>query len=161
MNDTARVGPNKVVSITYRILDEDGTLLEQVDLPVSYVHGGRSNLIEKVERALDGHAVGDEVEVTLTPTEGFGEHDPSLTYTDDLENVPEQFRKVGAQVEMQNDRGEVKTFVVSRIENGKLTVDGNHPLAGKHLKFILKIDAVRDATEEELRDGVAPMTTVH
>ena len=104
MNDQARVGPNKVVSITYRILDEDGSLLEQVDLPVSYVHGGHSNLIEKVERALEGHAVGDEVEVTLEPEEGFGEHDPSLTYTDDLANVPEQFRRLGAQVEMQNDR---------------------------------------------------------
>lgn len=161
MNELARVGPNKVVSITYRILDEDGSLLEQVDLPVSYVHGGHSNLIEKVERALEGHAVGDEVEVTLEPEEGFGEHDPTLTYTDDLDNVPEQFRRLGAQVEMQNDRGEVKTFVVSRIEDGKLTVDGNHPLAGKRLKFILKVDAVRDATEDELRDGVAPMTTLH
>jgi FKBP-type peptidyl-prolyl cis-trans isomerase SlyD len=64
----------------------------------------------------------------LRRSEGFGPHDPNLTFTDDLDNVPPQFRFVGAEVPMQSENGEVKTFYVTRIENGRLTVDGNHPL---------------------------------
>jgi FKBP-type peptidyl-prolyl cis-trans isomerase SlyD len=148
------VAKDKVISLTYRILDDAGNLLEQVDIPISYVHGGKSDLIEKIQTALEGHCVGDQVEVTVAPHDAFGEHDPVLTYTDDLENVPPEFRRIGAEVEMQNEQGDVKTFVVSRIEGGKLTVDGNHPLAGKVLTFRVKIEAVRDATEDELTYGV-------
>ena len=157
-----RVTKHKVVSLTYRILDEDGSLLEQVDLPVSYVHGGKNDLIEKLETALEDKAVGDQVELTVAPDEAFGEHDPALTYTDDIENVPPQFRQVGAEVEMQNDEGEIKTFIVSQIQDGKLTVDGNHPLAGKSLPFLVKVEAIRNASEDEIRFGVQQVpTTLH
>ena len=148
------VAKDKVISLTYRIVDEAGKLLEQVDIPISYVHGGKSNLIEKIQTALEGHCVGDQVEVTVQPQDAFGEHDPVLTYTDDIENVPPEFRRVGAEVEMQNEQGDIKTFVVSRIEDGKLTVDGNHPLAGKVLTFHVKVEAVRNATDDELAHGV-------
>lgn len=157
-----RVTKHKVVSLTYRILDQGGSLLEQVDLPVSYVHGGKNDLIEKLETALEDKSVGDQVELTVAPDEAFGEHDPALTYTDDLENVPPQFRQIGAEVEMQNDQGEIKTFVVSQIEDGKLTVDGNHPLAGKSLTFLVKVESIRDASEDEIRFGVQQNpTTLH
>ena len=70
------VEQNKVVSFVYTIVDTDGTLLEQSDIPISYVHGGKHDLFEKVEQALDGAVVGDTVEVQLTPEEGFGALDP-------------------------------------------------------------------------------------
>jgi FKBP-type peptidyl-prolyl cis-trans isomerase SlyD len=97
------------------------------------------------------------VEVSLTPEEGFGAHDPELTYTDDIENVPEEFRRIGAQVEMMNDQGDSKTFVVTHIEDGKLTVDGNHPMAGKVITFRIKVTDIRDATADELQNGVDAM----
>lgn len=153
----AVVSKHKVVSIVYRICDEAGNIMEQIDYPVSYVHGGPSDLIEKVETALEGTTVGDSVEVVLEPDEAFGDHDPALTFTDDLENVPSQFRHVGAEVEMQNDEGDSRTFVVSKIENGKLTVDGNHPMAGKRVTFIVTVKEIRDATEAEIKQGVTPM----
>ena len=153
----AVVAKHKVVAITYQIRNEAGEIMEHIDYPVSYVHGGPSDLIEKVESALEGCKVGDSVDVTLEPDEAFGEHDPSLTFTDDLENVPPQFRHVGAEVEMQNDQGEVRSFVVSRIENGKLTVDGNHPMAGKRVTFTVTVKEIRDATEAEIKQGVTPM----
>lgn len=151
------VGKNKVVSIIYQIRNEAGEIMEHIDYPVSYVHGGPSDLIEKVEQALEGRRVGDSVDVTLEPEEAFGEHDPNLTFTDDLENVPPQFRRVGAEVEMQNDDGEVRTFFVSSIENGKLTVDGNHPMAGQQVTFTVTVKEIRDATEAEIKQGVSPM----
>ena len=151
------VGQDKVVSFTYSIVDESGAVIEQSDLPISYVHGGPHDLFEKVEQELDGSVVGDTVEVELTPEEGFGAHDPNLTYTDDLENVPAEFRHVGAEVEMMNDEGDTRTFTVTHIENGRLTVDGNHPMAGKTIVFHIRITAIRDATPDELANGVEPM----
>ena len=148
---------NKVVSFVYTIVDTSGTLLEQSDIPISYIHGGKHDLFEKVEQALDRAAVSDTVEVTLTPEEGFGVHDPDLTYMDDIENVPEEFRRLGAEVEMMNDQGDSKKFTVTRIEDGKLTVDGNHPMAGKTIIFRINVTGIRDATPEELAKGVDAM----
>ena len=139
----------KFVSLTYTIHDTDGNVLEQSDLPVSYIHGGETELIGGMDRAVAGKAQGDEATMTIAPEDGFGEHDPALTFTDDLENVPPEFRKLGAEVQMQNDAGDVKSFYVTKIENGKLTVDGNHPLAGKSLNVRVKILEVRDATQED------------
>ena len=151
------VEQHKVVSFVYSIVDESGELLEQSDLPISYVHGGKHDLFEKVEQGLDGAVVNDTVEVSLTPEEGFGSHDPDLTYTDVIENVPEEFRSVGAEVEMMNDQGDSRKFTVTRIEDGKLTVDGNHPMAGKVITFRIKVTDIRDATPEEIANGVEAM----
>ncbi|MEN8168353.1 MAG: FKBP-type peptidyl-prolyl cis-trans isomerase [Pseudomonadota bacterium] len=139
----------KFVSLTYSISDTEGNVLEQSDLPVNYIHGGETELIGGMDRAVAGKAVGDEVMINLSPEDGFGEHDLDLTFTDDIENVPPQFRQLGAEVQMQSEDGEVKSFFVSKIEDGKLTVDGNHPLAGKALLVKVKILEVRDATKED------------
>jgi len=151
------VEQHKVVSFVYSIVDESGELLEQSDIPISYVHGGKHDLFEKVEAGLDGCVAGDTIEVSLTPEEGFGAHDPELTYTDKLENVPDEFRSIGAEVEMMNDQGDSRKFTVTRIENGKLTVDGNHPMAGKAITFRIKVTDIREATAEEIANGVEAM----
>lgn len=149
------VGRHKVVAITYSIVDQSGVVLEQSDIPVYYVHGGPNQMFPEVEAALDGKDLGDSVEVVLEPEQAFGHHDPSLTFTDDIENVPTELRRVGAQVQMQNDRGESRTFLVSNIDGDKLTVDGNHPFAGKTLTYSVTVADIRDATEEEKQKGVS------
>lgn len=148
-----RITANKVVSVTYSIVDEAGQTLEQSDVPINYVHGGRSDLFEKIERALEGKAVNDRVKVSLNPEEGFGQHDPSLCFADDIENVPEPLRFVGAELEAQNADGEVLKFIVTDISNGKLTVDANHPMAGKIVIFHVKVVDIRDATPLEIAQG--------
>ena len=158
-----KVCRNKAVQFTYSITDDNGNVVEQVDLPVNYVHGAsQMGLIERIERAMEGHTEGDSIEVDLPPSEGFGEYDPDLTFVDNIENVPPQFRTVGAQIEMANDGGETKTFTVSKIEGDKLTVDGNHPLAGKTATFKVKILEIRDATSNEIANGISnPNMSVH
>jgi FKBP-type peptidyl-prolyl cis-trans isomerase SlyD len=145
--ETIKTG--KFVSLTYSICDVAGNVLEQSDLPVNYIHGGETELIGGMDNAVAGKGPGDEVSISVSPEDGFGPHDPNLTFTDDVENVPPQFRQLGAEVQMQNESGEVKSFFVTKIENGKLTVDGNHPLAGKELKVHVKILEVRDATQDD------------
>ena len=157
------VDKGKVVTITYRIYNEQGDLVEQSDIPLDYVHGTDNDMFAKVENALVGKTVGDTVEVVLPPADGFGLPDPSLMFTDDLENVPPEYRHVGARPMFQNDQGEVTEFVVSHIENGRLTVDGNHPFAGKTMTFKVDVVAIRDATQEELEGGasVVPPDLLH
>jgi FKBP-type peptidyl-prolyl cis-trans isomerase SlyD len=149
------VSKHKVVAITYSIIDESGVILEQSDIPVYYVHGGPNDMFPDVEAALDGHPLGDSIEVVLPPEKAFGYHDPGMTFTDDIANVPPEFRRVGAEVEMQNDRGETRSFFVSKIEADKLTVDGNHPFAGKTLTYAVTVADIRDASEEEKRKGIS------
>jgi FKBP-type peptidyl-prolyl cis-trans isomerase SlyD len=144
------VRPGKFVSVTYSMGDEAGNVVEQSDLPVSYIHGGSTELIGGMDQALAGKGVGDMVELQLPAEAAFGHHDPNLTFTDDLANVPPEFRHLGAEVQMQNDAGDIKSFYVTRIEGGRLTVDGNHPLAGKALHVKVTVREVRDPTPAEL-----------
>ncbi len=150
-----RVGRHKVVSVTYEIRAADGELMERVDLPVNYVHGGKSNLFPQVERGLDGHLIGDKIEVTLSPEEGFGQPKPELIFTDDIQNVPPEFRRLGAEAMFKNDKEETVTMTVTSIENGKITLDGNHPLAGRVITFTVTVTGIRSATPQEIASGVA------
>jgi len=143
------IKPGKYVSLTYSIVDDRGDVVEQHDVPLGFVYGSDTELIGGMDKAVGGKRVGDEVEVKVPPEQGFGDHDPSLTFTDDIKNVPPQFRQIGAEVQMQNDKGEAKAFYVTRIEDGKVTIDGNHPLAGKDLTVCVTITEVRDARAGE------------
>ncbi|MBI5936708.1 MAG: peptidylprolyl isomerase [Betaproteobacteria bacterium] len=147
------VRKGKVVFMTYSVLDQNGQVMGQNDMPTGYVHGAGSGLFEKIEHSLEGHGVGDQVEVGLTPDEGFGQPDPSLILIEDLADVPPSLRRLGGEAEAQNDKGEVMTFRVVRIENGKVTLDANHPLAGQNATCVVSILSVRDATPEEIRSG--------
>lgn len=156
-----KISKNKFVSLTYTITDEDDNILERIDMPIQYIQGVRSQVIKKIEQSLEGHQVGDLVHVSLSPEEGFGPHLPELTFSDDIENVPPQFHNIGAEVEFQNDHGESKMFRVTNIEDGKLTVDGNHPFAGKTVTYNITVKEVRDATANELKNGVENMNALH
>ena len=143
---------NKLVEFTYRIMDEGGQVLEQIDLPVSYVHGSEFGLWQRIEAAMENRRAGDTVEVLVEPDDAFGDLDPGLRLTQSLSDVPEQFHHIGAEADFENEIGEIHRFRVTSIEGDKLILDGNHPLAGKTLKFFLNILKVRDATEEEIHN---------
>jgi FKBP-type peptidyl-prolyl cis-trans isomerase SlyD len=150
---TAVVAKNKVVSLIYVVRNEKGEIFEYRDLPVSYVHGSGTDLFPKIEQALEGRAVGDRVAVQLTPADAFGDRDPKLTFTDDIENAPPELRRVGAEFEAQNAKGESILLTVTRIEGDRITVDANHPLAGQNISFEVTVQDIRDATPEEVRNG--------
>lgn len=148
-----KVEENKVVSLTYVIVDEGGAVLEQYDLPISYVHGNTSSMYPKVAEALEGAKEGDEIEVSLSPAEGFGEHDPSMTFSDAIDNVPPEYRHIGAEANFENEQGESITMTVIKMEDGKIMLDGNHPFAGKTVTFKLRVKEIREATEAEVGSG--------
>jgi FKBP-type peptidyl-prolyl cis-trans isomerase SlyD len=147
------VAQGKVVYMTFSVLDEEGRVMGQQDMPTGYVHGAGSGLFEEIELALEGHAEGEQVETTLSPEKGFGLSDPSLIIVEDLDNVPPQIRYVGAEAELENDKGERLTFRVVALAEGKITLDGNHPLAGKRARCIVNIVSIRPATTAEMASG--------
>jgi len=149
------IGKHKHVTLSYSIADADSNeVLEAIEVPIPYIHGGTQRMFDKVEAAMDGARVGDLVEISLTPEEGFGEPDPGLIFTDSVDNVPPQYHRVGAEVDFQNDRGETKSFVVTRVSEKEITIDGNNPLVGKKLIYRVKIHAIRDASEAEIKNGM-------
>lgn len=152
MNDEV-VSRNKVVFIRYSVLDDSGQVMGQQDMPTGYVHGAGSGLFEEIELALEGARIGDEVRATLSPDKAFGASDPDLVIVEDIDDVPPEIRYVGAEAALQNDNGDVMNFRVVAIGDGKITLDGNHPLAGREAVCVAEVLSIRDATPEEIKSG--------
>jgi FKBP-type peptidyl-prolyl cis-trans isomerase SlyD len=159
MSETIRDG--KFVELTYKVTDrKSGHVLTCVDFPLGYVHGHNEILSPSVHKELEGRSAGDVIEVPIDGNRIFGPRDESLVFTDYIENVPEEYRQIGISILMENDRGQTRGFIVTRMDDETLTVDGNNPLCGREVVFRLEILTVRDATDEETRAGETIMAGV-
>ena len=146
----------KFVELTYQVADKkSGHILTGVEFPLGYVHGHNEILAPRVHEELDGRCAGDVIEVPIDGKRIFGPRDESLVFTDRLENVPAEYRRIGLSILVENDRGETRSFIVTRMDDETLTVDGNNPLCGRKVVFTLEILTVRDATTEETTAGGA------
>jgi FKBP-type peptidyl-prolyl cis-trans isomerase SlyD len=146
----------KFVELTYKVTDrKSGLVLTTVEFPLGYVHGHNEILAPSVHRQLEGRCAGDVIEVPIDGNQIFGPRDEALVFTDHIENVPEAYRRVGTSILMENDKGQTRSFLVTRMDDETLTVDGNNPLCGRDVLFTLVILTVRDATDEETRAGGA------
>lgn len=151
-----RIRDGKFVELTYQVTDrKSGHVLTRVEFPLGYVHGHNEILAPSAHQALEGKCAGDVIEVPIDGNQIFGPRDESLVATDRIENVPEEYRHIGTAILMQNDKGQTRSFLVTRIDDETLTVDGNNPLCGRDVVFTLEILTVRDATAEETRAGGA------
>ena len=138
-----KISKNKLVSMTYSIY-EGNNLLESVDTPVSFIYGKETNLLPIVEEALHGKEKDSEVSIEVSSELGFGEIDEGLIFQDTLENVPEEFRKIGIQIDFANDKGIKRKFRVTKMDDKKITFDGNHLFAGRELLYKIKIIDIAD-----------------
>ena len=143
-----------VVTLSYKVLDAQGKLLESSDEPMAYLHGGYGNTFEKIEAALEGQDVGFATAVLLQPADAFGERDEGLVQTIPKTQFPPGV-KVGGTLRGSTDDGHERIFTVVKIKGPQVILDGNHPHAGKTLKFALKVLEVRAATPEEVAHGHA------
>jgi FKBP-type peptidyl-prolyl cis-trans isomerase SlyD len=146
----------KFVELTYKVIDrKSGHVLTGVEFPLGYVHGHNEILAPSIHKELEHRCAGDVIEVPIDGNRIFGPRDESLVFTDQLENVPEEYRQVGTSILMESERGQTRSFIVTRIDDETLTVDGNNPLCGREVVFKLEVLAVRDATDEEMKAGGA------
>ena len=146
---------NSAVSFHYTLTDDAG---QEIDSsagkdPLAYLHG-TGNIIPGLENALEGKAVGDQLNVAVTAEEGYGPVQQEL-----IQDVPRtafqgvESIEIGMQFEAQTGQGGAVPVTVTAVTDETVTVDGNHPLAGKNLNFDVTIEDVRDATAEELEHG--------
>ena len=150
------VRDGKFVELTYKVTDrKTGHVLTRVEFPLGYVHGHNEILAPSVHRELEGRSAGEVIEVTIDGNQIFGPRDESLVFSDHVENVPEEYRHVGTSILMESDTGRTRSFLVTQLDDEKLTLDGNNPLCGRQVVFALEILTVRDATEEETKVGGA------
>jgi FKBP-type peptidyl-prolyl cis-trans isomerase SlyD len=149
-----QISRGKVVKLDYELKDADGQQLEDDGAQLEYLHGGYGGIFPKVEEALEGKGVGDEMILTLEPDDAFGEYDAELLRVEPRERFPEAV-EVGMRFEgVPGEReDEALIYTVTDVTPDTVVVDGNHPLAGERLWFRAKVSSVRAATQEELKHG--------
>ena len=149
------VGNNLVVSMHYKLTDNDGKVLDSSEgaEPLTYLHGA-GNIIPGLEKELVGKTEGDSHQVKVEPSEGYGDINPELIQTVDIaafqgvESV-----EVGMAFQAQAPDGSVQHITIKNVEGEEVTIDANHPLAGVTLNFDVEIISIREATDEEIDHG--------
>ncbi len=154
-----KISKNSVVTLSYRVVDKKGNLLDTGDEPLIYLHGGYGDVFAKVEKELEGKSVGDEVEVALLAKESFGEFDEELIVTqprsdfDEHIHVGEQFEEI-IEDELSGEEESI-IYLVKEVTKEHVILDGNHPFAGIDIVFHGIVADVRKATKEEIKEQYA------
>jgi FKBP-type peptidyl-prolyl cis-trans isomerase SlyD len=149
------IAKDKAVSIHYTLTLDGGQVIDSSEGkdPLVYLHG-HGNIIPGLEKELVGKGIGEKLSVTVVPEEGYGVHNPGL-----IQEVPrEAFQgvdnlEVGMMFQAPGEGGQIQLIRITGIEGDKITVDGNHELAGKTLNFAVEISEIREASPEELTHG--------
>jgi FKBP-type peptidyl-prolyl cis-trans isomerase SlyD len=148
-----RIAKNTVVSLTYELMEVGGELIEKTDAPVSYLHGGHHGFFPRVEQALEGKQAGYACRLQLEPDDAFGKYEPALVRLEPRGLFPPGV-KLGMQFDgSAEDSNENRIYTVTGLTDEGVTVDGNHPLAGKTLVFSCIVTDVRVASRDELAHG--------
>lgn len=158
-----------VVTLDFELRDAQGDLIqEHGGEPIIYLHGSENEVFPKLQAAVEGKSVGDEVYVQLEPEDAFGDFEPDLMRIEDLESFGEEL-EIGMQLEevpiddenepdeqaSEENTGFGNVWTVTDIAEGKVVLDGNHPFAGMALRYHLKVLDIRAANEEEKAVGAA------
>jgi FKBP-type peptidyl-prolyl cis-trans isomerase SlyD len=152
------ITPQCVVALTWKMEDTLGEVLDELTEPVEFLVGGE-DLLARVEEALQGHVAGDRLDLHIEPEEGFGDYDEQLVFLEPRSVFPNELEEgmtfeglpPGANAQAPKDL----IYTVTEIYPDHVVVDGNHPLAGIAVRLRLKVEAVREATEEEIGRGSA------
>lgn len=149
-----QIAKNTVVTLNYSVTDSDGQIVDEGQQPLIYLHGGYGGVFDRIEEELQGKDIGDSLEIKLQPSEAFGDYDESLVEIEDRALFPDNI-EVGMQFERADEDGEDEDmlYTITDIADGKVVVDGNHPLAGMALVFSCTVSSVRPATQEEVGHG--------
>ena len=148
-----KISRNTVATISYTVTETDGKVVGRTEPghPVEALIG-HGFLVKGLELALDGHEKGDEFAITLNPADAYGEINEAMIQTIDRAMFGDFDVQVGNVFEADSNHGPM-AVVVKEVKDDKVIVDGNHPLAGKVLNFLIVVDDVREASAEEIAHG--------
>ena len=148
---------NSVVGITYTLKNSEGVELGSANAnqPMVYLHG-QGQIVPGLEKALEGLIIGSQKDVTIPPSEGYGEVNPQLKLKTEKSIFPDDVEvQIGMQFAADIGDGKQQNFTVAHIEGNDVFIDGNHPLAGETLHFSVQVISIREPTQEELAHGHA------
>ena len=153
-----KITPQSVVALTWTLKDTLGEVLDELDEPIEFLLGG-DDLLSKIEDALQGHEPGDSLDLHLEPENAFGEYDENRVFLEPKSIFPAGLEEgmsfdgnampIGATQSMPRDQ----IYTVTEIYPEHVVLDGNHPLAGIAIRLKLKVEHVREASEEEIGRG--------
>ena len=149
------VAEDTVVSVHYKLSLESGDVVDssQEGEPLNYLHG-HGNIVPGLESQLAGRKVGDQFTAEISPEEGYGAHDPERIVRAPRASFPADVElAAGMQFHTEDEKGNPLLVQLTEVSEEEVTIDENHPLAGKTLLFEIEIAAIRAATEEELEHG--------
>ncbi len=146
-----------VVSLTWRLEDAQGALIDELAEPMEFLVGGE-DLLPKVEETLMGQTAGFEAQLHLEPEQAFGDYDAQLVFFESRDIFPKEVSE-GMQFEgppegsTTPDLPKDAIYIVTEVYDSHVVLDGNHPLAGIALRLSFKVLDVRTATTEEIEQG--------
>lgn len=146
---------NKVVTVNFTLKDDSGNILDTTDNggPFSYI-SGKNMVLPKLEEAVNGMIIGTKKNLKLSASDGYGNYNEDAVQVVGKENFPQDIvLEAGMEYMASNPEGVQMPFIITSVEDETVTIDFNHPLAGKNLNFDLELLDVRDATAEELAHG--------
>lgn len=146
---------NKVVTMNFTLKDDEGNVLDSTEKggPFSYI-SGTNMVLPKLEEALNGMLIGSKKNLKLEAKDGYGNYNDDAIQVVGKENFPEDIvLEIGMEYMANSPDGVKMPFTISNVDGEEITIDFNHPLAGKNLNFDIELLNVRDATAEELSHG--------
>lgn len=152
---TNSIADGKVVSIHYKLTLDDGNVVDSSEGqdPLDYLHGAQ-NIVPGLERELTGKSIGDSLQVKVAPADGYGERHDGAMQTVDRGAFPADAQvEEGVTFQAMDENNNPLLGTITKIEGTQITVDFNHPLAGMNLNFDIKVEAIREATDQEREHG--------
>jgi FKBP-type peptidyl-prolyl cis-trans isomerase SlyD len=153
-----KITPQCIVALTWTLKDTLGEVLDELDEPVEFLLGG-DDLLARIEESLQGHEAGDTLDLHLEPEDAFGDYDENRVFLEARKLFPAELEEgmtfdgaalpAGCSADIKPEL----IYTVTEIYPEHVVLDGNHPLAGIAIRLSLKIDSVREASEEEIGQG--------
>lgn len=155
MGAPRKIGENDIVSIEYTLKDDKGQVLDKSEPgePLTYLHG-QGQIVPGLESALAGKMAGDTFSIRVPPADGYGELEKEGIFRIPRAKLPPGVKpEVGMELANRSPDGHVFRFKITEVLDKEVVADANHPLAGQHLNFAVKVVSVREATDEEKEHG--------
>ena len=153
--NTLSIEQDKVVRLGFRVKDQHSGELLQYGEDLVYLHGGYGGAFPKVEQAMEGCRVGDRLDLCLSPEESYGQRNPSLVLVLPRDKLPEEGMEAGLSIEGTLPNGQAMLFTIADVAEDSVTLDANHPFAGKNLAFRFEVLEIRESIEAERSAGFA------
>ncbi len=155
--NTPKVADNMVVTFEYKLFADGELYLEdgqEGDFAQAYYLHGAGMILPGLEEALEGKAVGDELTVSLAAEDAYGEYDDTAIESLNRSDIPDADQlEAGMEIELEDDEGFIDVAFVKEVTPDLIILDFNEPLAGKALKYEIRVTGVRPANEEEIAHG--------